>query len=65
MVGDNGVGVSSDYLTGETKSIGVRLINRLVKQANGSIEILDGQGAMFKIALQNAKSEKATAVETT
>lgn len=59
MVGDNGISVPADFLTRKTSSLGTQLINRLVKQANGSIEILIDEGALFKITMEDKKSVAA------
>ncbi|MCU0438660.1 MAG: tetratricopeptide repeat protein [Raineya sp.] len=48
-VKDNGVGLPADFNPKKTKSLGLRLIEGLVKQIKGSWEYQNFEGASFKI----------------
>ena len=48
-IADNGVGLPSDFNINQTKTLGFQLVNRLVKQLNGSIELDISEGTKFRI----------------
>jgi two-component sensor histidine kinase/DNA-binding response OmpR family regulator len=49
VVSDNGVGFSSDLDFRNTSSLGLQLVNTLVEQLDGSIELNDSSGTAFQI----------------
>ena len=49
VVGDDGVGFPPDIDFRRTTSLGLTLVNTLVKQLNGTIELQDEAGTAFKI----------------
>ncbi|WP_243147618.1 response regulator, partial [Scytonema sp. UIC 10036] len=55
IVRDNGVGLPVDFDKKKTKTLGIKLIQGLVKQLRGSIEINSEQGTEFKITLTRGK----------
>ena len=48
-VGDNGVGIPGGLDFRNTKSLGLRLVNALTAQLEGTIEVGPGGGTTFKI----------------
>ena len=48
---DDGVGLPEDYGQAKTGSLGLLLIRALVGSSSGSLEIVNGPGAEFKIIL--------------
>ncbi len=55
MVSDNGVGLPSGFDLKNVDSLGLKLIQNLVTQLNGSLEMGGSQGACFKISFQLEK----------
>ncbi|GAB1543568.1 hypothetical protein NUACC21_62430 [Scytonema sp. NUACC21] len=55
IVQDNGVGLPVDFDKNKAKTLGINLIQGLVKQLRGSIEISSHQGTEFKITLTKGK----------
>ncbi|KYC41065.1 hypothetical protein WA1_23395 [Scytonema hofmannii PCC 7110] len=55
IVQDNGVGLPVEFDKKKTKTLGINLIQGLVKQLRGSIEINSQQGTEFKITLKKGK----------
>ncbi|WP_228014592.1 ATP-binding protein [Fortiea sp. LEGE XX443] len=51
IIRDNGVGLSPDFDTKKTKTLGITLVQGLVKQLRGTIEINSHQATEFKITL--------------
>ncbi len=49
VVSDNGVGFSSDLDFRNTSSLGLQLVNTLVEQLDGAIELNDSSGTTFQI----------------
>jgi PAS domain S-box-containing protein len=49
IIKDNGVGVPKDFDIKNPKKLGLRLLNILVEQLEGTIELEKGHGAAFKI----------------
>jgi PAS domain S-box-containing protein len=52
IVQDNGIGLPIDFEKKKTKTIGINLIQGLVKQLRGNLEINSQQGTEFKITLK-------------
>ena len=50
MVSDNGVGFPNDFDFKDSKSLGMKLINLLVHQINGTLELDRTGGTSFKIS---------------
>jgi two-component sensor histidine kinase len=48
-VGDNGIGLSHDLDVGQTESLGLRLVNILVEQLDGTIALHATSGTAFEI----------------
>ena len=48
-VADDGVGLPDDFQLDETKTLGLQLVNRLVRQIDGSIELGDARATEFII----------------
>ena len=55
IVRDNGVGLPADFDSKKAKTLGISLIQGLIKQLRGSLEINCHQGTEFKINLQKGK----------
>ncbi len=60
VVRDNGVGLPADLDIHRTKSLGMQIVTSLVKQLNGSIELLRDRGTEFRIKFKNGKRELDT-----
>jgi two-component sensor histidine kinase/PAS domain-containing protein len=52
-VGDNGVGMPKDLDFKETKTLGLQVVNTLVDQLNGNIELDRSSGTYFRISFTN------------
>jgi PAS domain S-box-containing protein len=55
IIKDNGVGVPEDFDIKKPKKLGLRLLNQLVEQLEGSIELDRSQGTKFKITFKELK----------
>ncbi len=55
MVGDDGVGFPDNLNFKNTPSLGLQLVNTLVNQLDGSIELLKNKGTCFKIIIKEQK----------
>ncbi|MDP5104930.1 MAG: sensor histidine kinase [Polaribacter sp.] len=53
IVEDNGPGLSNDFDVKKAKSLGLRLVNRLVKQLHGSVSLTSVKGARFEIVFKD------------
>jgi len=53
LVGDNGIGLPSDFNLSQSKSLGMRLVNNLCNQLNGELEIIRENGTLFLIKFEN------------
>lgn len=53
IISDNGVGISEDLNIEESESLGLRLVNNLTTQLNGTITFLNNNGTKVKIVIQN------------
>ncbi|APZ46002.1 hypothetical protein BW723_06705 [Polaribacter reichenbachii] len=49
IIEDNGPGLSTDINVKKAKSLGLRLVNRLVKQLHGTLKQTNSKGAKFEI----------------
>jgi two-component system, sensor histidine kinase PdtaS len=49
IVADNGIGLPHDFQLDKTETLGLLLVNRMVRQIGGSIEFLEGEGTQFLI----------------
>ncbi|MDP5094053.1 MAG: sensor histidine kinase [Polaribacter sp.] len=53
IIQDNGNGISEDFDIKNAKSLGLVLVNRLVKQLHGSLKQLNQNGAKFEITFKD------------
>jgi two-component sensor histidine kinase len=51
---DNGVGLPPDLDFRDTETLGLQLVNMLVKQLRGEIELEKGQGTIFRITFRRS-----------
>ncbi|OEC87414.1 MULTISPECIES: PAS domain S-box protein [Methanobacterium] len=58
VVSDNGVGLPENIDFTNTESLGLRLVNNLVKQVDGTIELDKTEGTKFKITFKELKYKK-------
>jgi PAS domain S-box-containing protein len=58
IVGDDGIGYSEESFTENGKKLGFNLVKSLVKQLDGSMEILEGNGTIYKIIFSELKYQK-------
>jgi len=49
-VSDNGIGLPPEFDFQNTSSLGLQLVNTLVTQLDGTLEIQNSQGSNFKIS---------------
>ncbi len=56
MVGDNGIGYQ-DESDLYTTTLGLNLVNLLVGQLDGNMEVLEGEGTVYWITFQELKYE--------
>jgi two-component sensor histidine kinase len=54
-ISDNGVGVPNDFNILETKTLGLQLIYTLVKQLDGTMELIHHDGTKFIISFKELK----------
>ncbi|WP_299015660.1 histidine kinase dimerization/phosphoacceptor domain -containing protein [uncultured Polaribacter sp.] len=59
IVQDNGPGISEKIDLNKTKSLGLRLIKRLVKQLHGVLKINNVNGTRFEITVKDFEARKA------
>jgi PAS domain S-box-containing protein len=55
IISDDGVGIPADLEVEKTKTLGLLLVNSLVDQLDGSIELDRNQGTSYKIYFQNVE----------
>jgi len=60
IVGDTGIGFLPGFNLNESKSLGLRLVNELVAQLNGSIDVDVQQGTSFKMKFAKKNKSKGT-----
>ena len=58
IVEDNGAGLDKDIDIKKSKSLGLRLVHRLVKQLHGSLVQTNDQGARFEISFKDVYLRK-------
>lgn len=58
VVSDNGNGLDPLFDVKNAKSLGLRLVNRLVKQLHGTLELTNGQGARFEIIFKDVHARR-------
>ncbi|WP_439128718.1 sensor histidine kinase [Polaribacter sp.] len=58
VVEDNGPGLSKDFDVKKAKSLGLRLVNRLVKQLHGHLKQTNNSGAKFEIYFKDTNSRR-------
>ncbi|WP_375472410.1 PAS domain S-box protein [uncultured Nostoc sp.] len=56
IIRDNGVGLPENFDSKKTKTLGITLVQGLVKQLKGKLEIDSQQGTEFKITFTNSRS---------
>ncbi len=55
IVGDNGIGFPEDIDFKKTDSLGLQLVNNLVSQIDGEIELNKSHGTEYKIIFKELK----------
>jgi two-component sensor histidine kinase len=55
---DNGIGLDANFNIKELKSLGLKLVYRLVRQLQGELKITSNQGATFHILFKDTKTRK-------
>lgn len=58
VIEDNGPGLSSDFEVKKAKSLGLRLVNRLVKQLHGNLSLSNENGARFEIIFKDVHARQ-------
>jgi two-component sensor histidine kinase len=58
IVADNGLGLPADFNLDSSNSLGMQLVNSLVNQLDGSIEIERTKGTEFNIKFKELMYEK-------
>ena len=53
IVEDSGPGLANDFDVKKAKSLGLRLVNRLVKQLHGTLSLTSVKGARFEITFKD------------
>ncbi|MBF0319664.1 MAG: PAS domain S-box protein [Nitrospirae bacterium] len=59
VIGDNGVGIPKDKDIFNSDSLGLKLVNNLVKQIKGTLEVAGNGGTEFKITFQKRQGAPA------
>ena len=57
LIGNNGNDLPADLDLTETDTLGLKLVARLVKQLNGSLEFERNHGTVFKISFNPGKAD--------
>jgi len=60
IVKDNGQGLDKDFNIDRLKSSGLKLVQRLVKQLQGELELMNISGLQFKILFKDTHTRKQT-----
>ena len=55
IVSDNGIGMTKEFIERKKLSLGLQLVDTLVTQLDGNLEIASGPGTKFKIGFPNFK----------
>ena len=58
VIEDNGPGLSNNFDVKKAKSLGLRLVNRLVKQLHGTLEQTNSKGAKFEIYFKDSNARQ-------
>ncbi len=58
IIKDNGIGLAADFDITAQKSLGLLLVNELVNQLEGSIEVMIHEGTQFKIKFKELEYRK-------
>lgn len=58
VIKDNGPGLSKNFDAKKAKSLGLRLVNRLVKQLHGTLEQSNNEGAKFEIYFKDSNARQ-------
>lgn len=58
VIEDNGPGLSNNLDAKKAKSLGLRLVNRLVKQLHGTLEQTNSKGAKFEIHFKDSSARQ-------
>ncbi len=58
VIEDNGPGLSSDFEVKKAKSLGLRLVNRLVKQLHGNLSLSNENGARFEVIFKDVHARQ-------
>ena len=56
-IADNGTGMSEDLVLESSKTLGLQLVNSLINQLDGKLEVDTSDGTRFKITFQELKYE--------
>ncbi|MEH2241578.1 PAS domain S-box protein [Nostoc sp.] len=56
IIRDNGIGIPENFDSKKAKTLGITLVQGLVKQLRGSLEINSQQGTEFKITFTNSRA---------
>jgi PAS domain S-box-containing protein len=57
VVRDNGVGLPTELNFRRAKSLGLRLVASLVDQIEGNLELVNGQGALFRVTFPDPQAQ--------
>lgn len=56
MIGDNGIGIPSEFAMGNSESFGTELISALSEQLDGTIQLLPGEkGTVYEVLFKDVK----------
>ncbi|NEU79592.1 hypothetical protein G1O98_11015 [Nostoc sp. UIC10630] len=55
IIRDNGIGLPENFDSKKAKTLGITLVQGLVKQLRGKLEIESHQGTQFKITFTNSR----------
>ncbi|MFI0430250.1 sensor histidine kinase [Mariniflexile sp. HMF6888] len=58
IISDNGSGFSNDFDIKKTKSFGLRLVTRLVKQLRGTLSFINNNGTTFEVIFKDLHARK-------
>jgi len=58
-VSDNGNGLDPAFNIKKAKSLGLRLVNRLAKQLQGTVTLINNQGASFEILFKDTQARRS------
>ncbi|MGL5888251.1 MAG: two-component regulator propeller domain-containing protein [Bacteroidia bacterium] len=56
--GDNGIGLPTDFNLNKASSLGMQLIMMLSEQLSGNVEMLEGQGTMYRISFREEVKDR-------